>query len=83
MNVTYDLNGISVKDLLELVEDLGYEPVEWETNDANKEKETVIGEREVQIEFSGINNRYALLLLLLLLFYKLNSPFPQRKCRYP
>jgi hypothetical protein len=73
MNVIYDSNGITVEALMELVDDLGYEPTEYETKDVQQTDDTKenkkgkggkngteseIGEREVQLEFSGINNRY-------------------------
>lgn len=58
MNVTYDENGISSQQLIELIEDLGFEGTEWETAAEEPEKPASTGERVVQIQFGGIANKY-------------------------
>jgi hypothetical protein len=58
MRVTYDENGISSQQLVELIEDLGFEGTEWETGAEETEKPASTGERIVQIQFGAIANEY-------------------------
>jgi hypothetical protein len=58
MKVTYDENGISSQQLVELIEDLGFEGTEWETGSEGREKTASMGERIVQIQFGGVANQY-------------------------
>lgn len=55
MTVTYDENGISSQQLVNLVEDLGYDATEWETGTVSQEPGT-LGERVMQIRIVGIAN---------------------------
>jgi len=57
MNVTYDENGMSPQQLIELVEDLGYECAEWETTAEGTKKIASGTERIVEIQFGGIARR--------------------------
>jgi hypothetical protein len=58
MRVTYDENGISSQQLVELIEDLGFEGTEWETGSQETEKPASMDERIVQIQFGAVSNEY-------------------------
>jgi hypothetical protein len=54
MTVTYDGNGITPEQLVELVEDLGYDAEIWETKEERGEKSSEPSEeRAVAIKFAG------------------------------
>ena len=57
MNVTYDENGITSQQLVELLDDLGYEGTEWETETEQTEKAGSSGDRVVQVRFGGISHK--------------------------
>lgn len=64
MSVTYDENGLSDEQIIELLDDLGYDSVVWETNSAQEEKTiTSPEERTVQIRFEGVPGRFVRLSL--------------------
>jgi hypothetical protein len=58
MSVTYDQNNLSAEQIVELLDDLGYDAIVWETKMAEEEKPKTSGERTVQIRFEGISNRF-------------------------
>jgi hypothetical protein len=59
MSVTYDENGLSAEQIIELLDDMGYDAAVWETNAAQEEKPmTFPKERTVQIRFEGIPSRF-------------------------
>lgn len=58
MSVTYDENGISSQQLLDIIEDLGFEGTVWETGAEETEQPASMGERVVQVQFGGVANKY-------------------------
>ncbi|KAG8808956.1 hypothetical protein FRC19_005570, partial [Serendipita sp. 401] len=59
LTVIYDGNGISPEKIKEIVEDLGYEASEWETESTDRQTSRPPEEREIQVLFSGIESREA------------------------
>jgi hypothetical protein len=69
MSVTYDENGLSDEQIIELLDDLGYDSAVWEKNAAQEEKsKTFPEERTVQIRFEGIPSRFVGLFVIYLIF---------------
>jgi hypothetical protein len=59
MSVTYDQNELSAEQIVELLDNMGYDAVVWETKAAEEEKpKTSAGERIVQIRFEGVHSRF-------------------------
>lgn len=59
MSVTYDENGLTAEQIIELVEDLGYEAAAWETK-SEQEDRIPSEERTVQLRFEGITDKRVL-----------------------
>jgi hypothetical protein len=58
MSTTYDENGMNAQQLIQLVEDMGYDCTEWETAVEQPEKPASSKERIVQIQFGGIASKH-------------------------
>ncbi|KAG8831427.1 hypothetical protein FRC17_003163 [Serendipita sp. 399] len=59
LTVVYDENGINSEKIKEIVEDLGYEASEWETELVNTVASISSQEREIQVIFNGVDSREA------------------------
>lgn len=61
MSVTYDKNGLSTEQILQLVDDMGYDAAVWETTTVqDEESSSSPEERTVQIRFEGLVSRYVI-----------------------
>lgn len=61
MSVTYDKNGLSTEQILQLVDDMGYDAAVWETTTVqDEESSSSPEERTVQIRFEGLVSRFVI-----------------------
>ncbi len=55
MTITHDENGLNSVKIMDMIEDLGYEPSEWD--EATRETTAAPEERQVQLIFQGLEGK--------------------------